>query len=257
MATGTAHTTPAPEGFEAALAAVDGVEGWMTDAQARRLFEAGTRVPPGGRIVEIGSFRGRSTIILSLAAPTGAEVVAVDPHGGGDRGPQEITPDALRGEEDFRTFHDNLRRAGVEGRVHHVRLPSEEALDEVRSPYDLLYVDGAHRYAPARDDIARYGAHVREGGTLLIHDSFSANGVMLAQLRLLFGSGRFRYVGRSGSLAEYRREALAPADRARNAAAQAAQVPYWVRNSLIKVALVAGRPGLARRFGHDTGHWPY
>jgi predicted O-methyltransferase YrrM len=257
MATGTAHTTPAPEGFDAALAAVDGVEGWMTDAQARRLFEAGARVPSGGRIVEIGSFRGRSTIILALAAPAGAEVVAVDPHGGGDRGPQEITPDALRGEEDFRTFHANLERAGVQGRVRHVRLLSEEALGEVAAPYDLLYVDGAHRYAPARDDIARYGANVREGGTLLIHDSFSANGVMLAQLRLLFTSGRFRYVGRSGSLAEYRREELAPGDRARNVAAQAAQVPYWVRNSLIKVALVAGRPGLARRFGHDTGHWPY
>ena len=71
MATGTAHTTPAPEGFDAALAAVDGVEGWMTDAQARRLFEAGARVPSGGRIVEIGSFRGRSTIILALAGPGG------------------------------------------------------------------------------------------------------------------------------------------------------------------------------------------
>src|SRR3954447_1297144 len=139
MATGTAHTTPAPESFEAALAAVDGVEGWMTDAQARRLFEAGTRVPPGGRIVEIGSFRGRSTIILSLAAAQGVEVVAIDPHGGGDRGPQEITPDAVRGDEDFRTFQDNLRRAGVEGRVRHVRLPSEAALDEIPAPYELLY----------------------------------------------------------------------------------------------------------------------
>ena len=44
-----------------------------------------------GRIVEIGSFRGRSTIVLRRAAAPGVELVAIDPHGGGDRGPQEIS----------------------------------------------------------------------------------------------------------------------------------------------------------------------
>lgn len=243
--------------FGAALTAVRAVEGWMTDAQARRLWEAARRVGQGGSIVEIGSFRGRSTIILATAADGGAEVVAVDPHAGGDRGPQEIAPEAQRGDEDYRLFHDNLRAAGVDDAVRHVRLASEDALAEVPAAIDVLYVDGAHRYAPARDDIARYGARVRSGGALLIHDSFSANGVMLAQLRLLFLSRDFRYVGRSGSLAEYRREGLGAPQRRRNAAAQTAQLPYWVRNSLIKVALVARQPRLARLFGHDGGHWPY
>jgi predicted O-methyltransferase YrrM len=244
-------------GFAEALRAVEGVEGWLTDAQARRLWDAAARVAPPGRIVEIGSFRGRSTTILARAAAPGVEVVAIDPHGGNDRGPQEIAPDAARGEEDHRAFRANLERAGVARRVRHVRLPSEDALGEAGDPVDLLYVDGAHRYVPARDDIARYGARVAPGGTLLVHDAFSANGVMLAQLRLLFASDEFRYVGRSGSLAEYRREDLDGRDRVRNAARQVAVIPYWVRNSFIKVALVADKPALARRFGHDTGHWPY
>jgi predicted O-methyltransferase YrrM len=250
-------TGVAARDFPAALADVRDVEGWMTDAQARRLWDAAAHVRRGGRIVEIGSFRGRSTIILARAAPDGVEVVAIDPHGGGDRGPQEIAPDAARGDEDFDTFHRNLRVAGVDGAVRHVRLMSEAALGEVGGAIDLLYVDGAHRYAPARDDIARYGALVADGGTMLVHDSFSANGVMLAQLRLLFGSSSFRYVGRTGSLAEYRRERLAGRARAANALRQAAELPYWVRNSFIKVALVAHRPRLAELFGHDTGHWPY
>jgi predicted O-methyltransferase YrrM len=250
-------TEAAQAGFEVTLADVRDVEGWMTDAQARRLWDAASRVTAPGRIVEIGSFRGRSTIVLARAARDGVEVVAIDPHAGNDRGPQEIAPDAVRGNEDFDRFHDNLRAAGVDDDVRHVRLPSEDALGAVQAPVDLLYVDGAHRYAPARDDIRRYGALVRPGGTLLVHDSYNAIGVMLAQLRLLFGSSQFRYVGRSGSLAEWHREPLAAKERARNFGRQAAGVPYFVRNGFIKVALVAKQPRIARLFGHDTGHWPY
>jgi hypothetical protein len=38
-------------GFDEALTAVRDVEGWMTDAQARRLWNTAQSVPPGGRIV--------------------------------------------------------------------------------------------------------------------------------------------------------------------------------------------------------------
>jgi hypothetical protein len=248
--------TTAP-GFGETLASVSDVEGWMTDAQARRLWDAASRVRARGRIVEIGSFRGRSTIVLARAAADGVEVVAIDPHGGGDRGPQEITPDAERGDEDFRTFHANLRRAGVDAAVRHVRRMSDDALGEVQPPIDMLYVDGAHRYGPARADIERYGERVAPGGSMLVHDSYNAIGVMLAQLRLLFASSEYRYVGRSGSLAEYRRERVTGLARVRNALRQAGGIPYFVRNGFIKLAIVAKQPWLARLFGHDTGHWPY
>src|SRR5690606_7561313 len=77
--------------FAEAWAAVAGVRGWMTEGQGRSLFDAAAACPPGGRIVEIGSFQGRSTIVLALAADPSVEVVAIDPHAGNDRGPQEIT----------------------------------------------------------------------------------------------------------------------------------------------------------------------
>jgi predicted O-methyltransferase YrrM len=244
--------------FETALAAVDGVEGWMSDDQARRLWDAAQRVQPPGRIVEIGSFRGRSTIVLRLAAVPGVEVVAVDPHGGGDRGPQEISPDAVRGAEDNRVFNANLERAGVAGQVRHVRLTSDQALGEVERPFDVLYVDGAHRYGPARADIEQWGDRVKPGGTLLVHDSYNAVGVMLAQLRLLFASSRWRYVGRSRSLAEYRRADLSARERAANLLRQLGGVPWFMRNCVLKVLLVARQRSLARRLGLPDGDdWPY
>ena len=163
--------------FADALELTAGVEGWLTEAQARTLWDAAARVGAGGTIVEIGSFHGRSTIVLALAAGERGRVVAIDPHGGGDRGPQQISPDRARGDLDHAVFRANLERAGVAARVTHVRARSADALDEVRGELDLLYVDGAHRYRPARADIERWGARVRPGGSMLIHDSFSAIGV--------------------------------------------------------------------------------
>jgi predicted O-methyltransferase YrrM len=208
--------------------------------------------------VEIGSFRGRSTIVLRLAAAPDVELVAIDPHGGGDRGPQEIAPDAARGEADHEAFHANLRRAGVDGMVRHVRRMSQDALSEIRGEVDVLFVDGAHRYRPARADIERWGERVAPGGTMLVHDSYNAVGVMLAQLRVLFASRRWRYAGRTRSLAEYRREDLAGAAWAGNILRQARDLPYFARNGLIKLAMVVRLRRVARSLGlPDEDDWPY
>jgi predicted O-methyltransferase YrrM len=208
--------------------------------------------------VEIGSFRGRSTIALRLAAAPDVELVAIDPHGGGDRGPQEISPDAARGEADHEAFHANLRRAGVDGTVRHVRRMSQDALGEVRGEVDLLYVDGAHRYRPARADMERWGERVAPGGTMLVHDAYNAVGVMLAQLVVLFASRRWRYLGRTRSLAEYRRENLEGAAWASNVLRQALDLPYFVRNGLIKLAMIVRLRRAARLLGlPEDDDWPY
>ena len=49
------------------MALVADVDGWMSPGQASTLYDAATRCPAGGSIVEIGSFRGRSTIVLASA----------------------------------------------------------------------------------------------------------------------------------------------------------------------------------------------
>ena len=227
------------------------VEGWLTDAQAERLAAAAERAA-GGTVVEIGSFRGKSTIVLARAA---GSVVAIDPHAGSDRGPQEIAADAARGEEDHAAFVSNLAAAGVADRVRHVRLRSADALGAVEGPLALLYVDGAHRFGPARHDIAHWGARVAPGGTMLVHDAFSSIGVTGALLvECAFSSG-WRYRGRTGSLAEYER---GPSRRLRNAARQLGELPWFGRNVLFKVLVTVGLRPLAHRLGLPRGmRWPY
>ena len=245
--------------FEQAWSAVADVEGWMTRGQGQALYEAAQRCSEGGRIVEIGSFQGRSTIVLASGAPDEAIVIAIDPHAGNDRGPQEISGYESAAEGDHEVFVANLARTGVAERVVHLRMFSDVALDEVAGQIDVLYVDGAHRYAPARTDIRDWSKRVAPGGTLLIHDSFSSLGVTLAILRELVFGGRFRYVGRSRSLAIYRAD-LRPGlhrGRAFNALRQLAQLPWFVKNLALKLLLTLGFGKLLRRFGRGVPEWPY
>jgi methyltransferase family protein len=228
--------------FAEAWAAARDVEGWLTEAQARRLFGAAGAVPEGGRIVEIGSFRGRSSIVLARGASPGVEMVCIDPHVGSDRGPREIAARPSLGEEDLAAFHGNLERAGVAGRVRHVRDFSSLAMAAFDGPVDLLFVDGAHRFGPARSDLVRWGARVPSGGRMLVHDAFSSVGVTLALLTSVVPSPSWRYVGRDGSLAAYVR---ARSDGVRR---ELGELP-WFGANLVRKGLIAA--------GLRDGPWPH
>jgi len=241
--------------FEDAWVAVAAVDGWMTEGQGRALYEAAAACPSGGRIVEIGSYQGRSTIVLALAAASNVEIIAIDPHAGNDRGPQEIDGYEDAASDDHATFEANLTAAGVRDRVTHVREFSDAAHTSVDGEIDVLYIDGAHRYAPARTDIRDWGARVRTGGTMLIHDSFSSIGVTGAIMRELLLSDRFRYVTRSRSLAVYRAD---PGEgRASSALHQIAQLPWFIKNVGLKVVLTAGLGKVMTKLGRKRPDWPY
>jgi hypothetical protein len=228
--------------FADALAAASDAEGWLTEAQARRLFTAAAAVPAGGRIVEIGSFRGRSAIMLARGARPGVEIVCIDPHVGSDRGPQEIAAQPALGERDLEAFRSNLERAGVSERVRHVRDFSALALRAFDGPVDLLFVDGAHRFGPARADLVRWGARVPDGGRMLVHDAYSSVGVTLALLTSVVPSRSWRYLGRDGSLASYVR------GRAGAPSRELAQLG-WFAGNLVRKGLIAA--------GLRDGPWPH
>jgi hypothetical protein len=234
---------PAPT-LDDALAAIEGVEGWLTPAQAARLFEAAAAVEPGGRIVEIGSFRGRSTIALALGARPGVELVAIDPHAGNDRGPQEIRGFEQQASGDHDVFLANLAAAGVADRVTVLRQFSGDALPEVDGLVDLLWVDGAHRVRPAFDDLRHWGDRVRPGGQMLVHDSWCSVGVTFATLAAVTARRGWRYDGREGSLASYTREPAPLQNRAR----QLAELPWFVSNVARKLSIVVRRA---------DDPWPY
>ena len=138
----------------------------------------------------------------------------------------------------------------MQERVRHLRLPSDAALHQLEGDIDLLYVDGAHRYRPARADIEQWGARVVPGGDLM-HDSFNAIGVMLAQLRLLLLMRVALPRAPAARWPCYRREPL-------DTAAHGGPTPGGSSAGLAVLACatlaVKAVPGA---HGDEPWHWPY
>lgn len=238
--------------FEDVEARIAGIEGWLRPEQARRLWELAAALPAGSSVVEIGSYQGKSTVVLGSAAAPGVTVHAIDPHAGNDRGPGEWHGDAADGQADHVAFRGNLAEAGVEDRIVHVREFSQDAHDAVVGPVHLLYVDGAHGYAPARSDLVGWGGRVVIGGTMAIHDVYTSVFVTLAVVRTLWFSRSWRYVGRIRSMSVYERVAPGEVRVLPNALAQVANVPWFAKNLVVKALAAVGLHRLAR-LGHGPG----
>jgi predicted O-methyltransferase YrrM len=238
---------------EQTLREVRGIPGWLQDEQAERLWDVAARVPQGGQIVEIGSYRGRSTVVLARAAAETVSVFSIDPHDGNERAPGVWEGSPADGQRDHAAFEENLRSRGLIERVHHIRSPSRAAHEGVKGDIDFLYVDGSHRYREALDDFRFWGGRVREGGTMCVHDTYTSLFVTAATFRGVALSGRWRYVGRDRSLVEYRRERLGIRGRVLNFLRQLFAIPWFLRNLVVRGLCALRLERLTALLGHHPG----
>jgi predicted O-methyltransferase YrrM len=208
--------SPHERRFLERLAACEGI---LTEREALFLFRAARQLAESRtsvRCVEIGSFRGRSTVAIALglaaAGVTQACLVAIDP----------LPP------ENLRVFRVNLRRAGVEHLVVHVPRYSWQCADLAPLPSDLLFIDGDHSYAAITKDLLLFAPHVRAGGILALHDVTVSTANLLDpnfatgipsvtrafRERVLWAAGWCRH-GRAGSIGYAVREGRSGAGRDR------------------------------------------
>ena len=137
------------------------LEGMIGEPEAALLTRLASEVEEGC-IVEVGSYRGMSTIALAKGARV--PVYAIEPHEhftgilGGTFGP-----------DDRRAFFENLLRAGVVEQVRLVNLSSEVVAPAWQLPVCLLWIDGDHRYEAVRRDFASWEPHLR--GKVAFHDA--------------------------------------------------------------------------------------
>jgi precorrin-6B methylase 2 len=127
------------------------------------------------RIVEIGSYKGRSTV--ALAANTHGIVVAVDDF----YGPREI--EMLGRESIYDTF---LRNTADFCNVCVVKANHAELPDPGFAP-DMVFIDGGHEYEAVARDISYWLPRLAPGGLLCGHDFTWFEGVARAVRELVPG----------------------------------------------------------------------
>jgi predicted O-methyltransferase YrrM len=152
------------------------IQGWLTDEQAAVLVEEVQGMPAGGVILELGSWRGRSTALLGMAAAAsdrGIRVYAVDHFEGSPDERATFHHDAtLDADGVYPDFLQNLAKLGVLGRVViPVRKAFADALEGIKDEsVDLVFLDGDHAEGETLKVFLRLKAKLKPGATVVFHD---------------------------------------------------------------------------------------
>jgi MMP 1-O-methyltransferase len=197
------------------------VPGWLTDEEGEALYELARACTGRGVIVEIGSFKGKSTICLGLGSRAGASlpVHAIDPH-----------------QERFPEFEANVERAGITELVRPIPSLSQAAADGFEEPIELLFVDGSHEYDLVLEDFEKWVPKVVDGGWVVFHDTTWTPGPRKVVGHAIYRSRRFkdaRFV--VGSMTVARKvEENGLTDRVRNRYVLGVKTAFWLGSSVVK-----------------------
>lgn len=145
---------------------VSRITGWLSEDEAQFLYELSGFVEKGQRIVEVGSYEGKSTVSLALGARNEVLVVAVDPHQGDISEVQ-----AGKVVNTYEKFLSNIKFAGVDQRILVKKMSSVDAAkDYTGEPIGLLFIDGWHSTAAVLEDIDAWLPYLHPEGIVVIDD---------------------------------------------------------------------------------------
>jgi predicted O-methyltransferase YrrM len=155
------------------------IDGWMREPELEWLFDTARSLAEHAVVVEIGCWRGRSTVAIceGLAAGPGARAWAVD-HFRGDSGAERsvgtIDPNAVR-----RDFRANTARYDFLTLLVADSVAASATFQD-RS-VDWVFIDADHAYAEVSRDIRVWARKLKHGGLISGHD-FDFHGVRDAVL---------------------------------------------------------------------------
>jgi MMP 1-O-methyltransferase len=163
-------------------------------------------------IVEIGSYRGRSTCFLAEGSHEGhrVPVYAIDLWESGP-GYASIAPGHRRprpyAQRATREAFDDAVRAHGHGLVRPIQGASVEVAATFDEPIGLLHIDGSHATPDVIADVRAWSPKVERGGVIVFHDADKRT-VKDGIAATLDKSPRFwNCVHASGRVAAYRRSA--------------------------------------------------
>lgn len=179
------------------------IDGWLTPEDATGLYLLAKTVPRDATVVEIGSWKGKSTFCLARGLAEEGRLIAIDPFdASGEEGSSE-TYEENRGEKPLEVqFEENLVSKGVSGKVDQWKGYSQDFIDDVPE-IDILFIDGDHSIEGCRFDYENYAPHVQPGGWIAFHDyrpSPPELGPTWVIENLVIPSGEFHFVGHFGSV---------------------------------------------------------
>jgi len=165
-----------------------GIAEFLSDKEGNLLYRLAKQCKGKGAIVEIGSWKGMSTIWLAKGSKAGSKtkVFAVDPHTGSPEHGKVNT---------FQQFKENIAKAEAADIVKPIVKTSEQAAKSFTQPVEFVFIDGNHDYKFVKQDFELWFPKLLEHGTIAFHDSHLWPGPRRVVREKVFNSKNFRNIG--------------------------------------------------------------
>jgi SAM-dependent methyltransferase/predicted O-methyltransferase YrrM len=170
----------------------------VSDKEGEFLYNTAARCIGKGVIVEIGSWKGVSTIWLGKGSKAGhgVKIYAVDPHIG-----SPIHQKMYGQIWTFENFKKNIKVSGVEDVITPVVKTSEKAIKNWNNkPIEFLWIDGDHSYDMVQLNFNLWFPFLIDGGVIAFHDATNFPGVSKVVINDIYKSKNFIHIGFIGSI---------------------------------------------------------
>lgn len=149
---------------------LDEIPGFLFQAEGAKLQELAESWPGEGAVVEIGSFKGKSTCCLAVGCKRAdrGKVFAIDHFRGSPE--HAADPDILAGGSTLLAFRRHLAALDIADCVIPVVSESLHAAGLWFAPIRVLFIDAEHAYGAVKADYEAFAPHVIEGGAIAFHD---------------------------------------------------------------------------------------
>jgi len=147
---------------------MESVEGFLAPWEIQFLALLAAYPTTEGEILEIGSFKGKSTVVLAKANRfvNSGTVHAVDPM----TSPAESDPDVEEGGKTLADFEATIAAHGVADDIRLYQMRSKELAKQWNKQLRLLWIDGDHSYAGVKEDFDCFRPQLADRAIVAIHD---------------------------------------------------------------------------------------
>lgn len=173
------------------------IQGWLGKTEAMFLYRTGKTLEVPGDIVEIGSWKGKSTAAIALGVKHSGKsrkIYAVDPHEG------LLAKEGSKTNSTLTEFTGTIESLSLSSLVVPVVSTSKEAARRHRAPLSFLFVDGLHDYTHAREDFLLWEGFVCSGGIIAFHDAYCGYGGVWKAVRRHVWRYPISHIGAVGSI---------------------------------------------------------
>jgi len=141
------------------------IKGWLLPSEALAIQRVVKMLKPQSKLVEVGSYHGKSTVIIGSVLPKDSILFSVD----------NFSLNYEADDNSYYFYRENIQKYNLEEKIGLLAMDSSIASQIFNDELlDLVFIDGQHDFKSVYDYISEWYPKIKNNGFLLCHD-YSAN----------------------------------------------------------------------------------